>query len=726
MSCDAGNENCPQEQGEFGHSEIDNQCNNSGEDLNDSLQQNVDSGIDKPRTSGTETGGVANPGADENVHDEPVLVVTPEWQRRSWLLEVSQSAEDNPESVMSINSDNESDGGSWTLEDGPDGQLKSYELQIRNMTSINEALKARARKAEKELSDNEKAFKQQLFDANMDHAESLQAHQDQWDMERAATLKSRQELLRDRNHLAARYHTACVEIKDQTKKINDLDAQLSEYAEVFNQAKAPDGSICTHKQRQETVEGLNRDAEALKEFYRNQIKTLENRVAKKTARLEQGAKEFQDLQQKIQTLGTELSNEQQKCRDVELKLELETKSRMEMDETSKNFEARFREAQTAIEHRDKKIQQIDDTCKSLKAHLDGARQSYAAAMGTARDLDQAHEKLSDKNRKLVKQHRHAIERIVKEHHTVCDSFADKEDALVVEIVILKETMLSMINSCSCDGIQQRAAANIMQEDILDPHASKTALICDKKVTDSQLPGATPRKKVGNWASEALTAIEGAQTEVNKNRLYKGKGIADDIAENRSREAAKTFAAPPGSEFSEMQATFRKGMTEAEMHQGVKIKPTPKAVHLDQQPAQPSRPKLTINTACLDKPQSPKPKLAPNTARSNGQQPPKPKLAPDVVFSDGRPPKPSASSPALAPAPAKARPGNRSKENPPASASCQSTRSFSLRCDTFCGPQKQSAPANITDKVLVSKPGVERSHPIPTAKEQKPAAQDSQK
>lgn len=167
-----------------------------GEGLNDSLRQHVDSELGTP---------FINPGADENVYGEPVLVVTPEWQRRSWLLEVSQTAEDNPESVISVNSDNESDGGSWTFEDGPDANLKSYELQIQNMTTVSEALKARARKAEMKLSDNDDAFKKQLRGVCFEHAESLQAQQDQWDIERAETLNIKQ----DHDRLTVQYRTAC-------------------------------------------------------------------------------------------------------------------------------------------------------------------------------------------------------------------------------------------------------------------------------------------------------------------------------------------------------------------------------------------------------------------------------------------------------------------------------------------------------------------------------------
>ncbi|KFY20054.1 hypothetical protein V491_04024 [Pseudogymnoascus sp. VKM F-3775] len=115
MSCGGGNENCSEVVRKFDHSGVGNQCSNLGEEQNRSLQQIVhnDTG-DPPRKKfgiDVETTGVINPGGDKNVYEEPILVVTPEWQRQRWLLEVSQSAEDNPESVMSVNSEIKSDGG---------------------------------------------------------------------------------------------------------------------------------------------------------------------------------------------------------------------------------------------------------------------------------------------------------------------------------------------------------------------------------------------------------------------------------------------------------------------------------------------------------------------------------------------------------------------------------------------------------------------------------------
>lgn len=732
MSCEAGNESCAQESPGFGHSEVGDQCNNL---VNNSQQQIVGGDIGRPLGKGlgcdVETTGVINPGPDKNVYEDPVLVVTPEWQRRSWLLEVSQSAEDNPESVMSVNSENESDGGSWTFEDGPEGNLKAYELQIRNMTSISEALKAKARKAEKELSDNDKAFKKQLDDANYTHAESMQAQQDQWDIERAEAQKSRKGLLRDYDHLTVRYRAACVQIKDQIEKINDLDAKLSECVGVLNQAKAPDGSIHTHKQRQKIVEDLRRDAEALEEFYKNRIKTLQHQVARKVARLDKSANESRDLQHKLQTLGTELSNEQQKYRDVEARLKLERKSHVDTEETSKrNFESRVREAQTTVEHRDEQIQQMDNIIRSLQAHLMAAQQSYAAAMGTAENLHRAHEKLSEENRELVAQHHYDMEHIVIDHQSVCDSYSKTEAVLREEIATLKERLGLMGDSCSCDWSQWKATANAMQQEILDLRAdllmAKDTSMRDEKNIDAQLPGKTPKKEVGNWKSEALDALAEAVARVDDRRLDKGKGIADDIAEKRSREAAKSLAGLPGSEFSKLQAMFRKGMAEAEIDQGVKSKPTPVAVHSNQ-PTQPSEPKPTPVAAHSDKPAQPlKPRPTPVAAHSDKPtQPSKPRPASAPAHSAGQPPKPSTIS--KIPTPAKAQPEDQLKETPPVAAQPASSRSFSIHCETSYWTKPQSEHVKVTDEVAVSSADIERSRPIPIpiAEEQKSAAPGNQ-
>ncbi|KFY08591.1 hypothetical protein V492_06093 [Pseudogymnoascus sp. VKM F-4246] len=391
MSCEANSENCRKESQEFGHSEEGDRCDNSDEGPNGNLQQNVDN--DKTLSSDIGATGVIDPCADKHVHEEPVLVVTPEWQRQSWLLEVSQSAEDSPESVTSVNSENESDGGSWTFEDGPDANMKSYELQIQNMTSINEALKARARKAEKEQSERDEAFKRELKNIHFKHAESLQAKQEHHDHELSEKIRAKDELFYNHGRLMGKYHTACEQIKDQTEKIKDLDAKLATHAEVLNQVKAPDGSIFTHKQRQDIVDDLKRDTKAQKEFYRNQIKTLEHQVARKTTRLNKGIEESHELENKLLALTNELSNEQHKCRDVQAKLELETKSHLDVEETAKrNFDSQIQEAQATAENQGKQIQQMDTIIRSLQAHLVATQQSYAAAMGTVQNFHRAQEK----------------------------------------------------------------------------------------------------------------------------------------------------------------------------------------------------------------------------------------------------------------------------------------------------------------------------------------------
>ncbi|KFY20055.1 hypothetical protein V491_04025 [Pseudogymnoascus sp. VKM F-3775] len=128
------------------------------------------------------------------------------------------------------------------------------------MTSISDTLKARARKAEKEQSDKEKAFKKLLDEVHYNHDESLQAQQDQYDAELAELLKFKKELVRDYDRLTVKYHTACAQVEDQNEKINDLDAKLSEYTEVLDHIKAPDGPIYIHNQRQDIVKDLKRDA----------------------------------------------------------------------------------------------------------------------------------------------------------------------------------------------------------------------------------------------------------------------------------------------------------------------------------------------------------------------------------------------------------------------------------------------------------------------------------
>ncbi|KFY26046.1 hypothetical protein V493_04307 [Pseudogymnoascus sp. VKM F-4281 (FW-2241)] len=726
MSSEAGNENCFQESPESNHSEVGDQLNNLNGGLKDGLQQNVDSDNGNPLVKhfgcDIETIGDINPSAEKNVHEEPVLVVTPEWQRRSWLLEVSQSAEDSPESVTSVNSDNKSDGGSWTFEDGPDANLKSYELHIQNLTCINEALKASARAAEKEQSDRDKAFKEQVNDNHFRHAESMQALQDKWDAERREEVRIKNELGREYGHLKKLYNGSCKKIKDQTEIINDLDANLSRYAEVVDQVKAPDGSIYTHKQRQDTVEYLKRDANAQKEFYKNQIKTLENQVARKMARIEKGVNESRDLQNKLESLSTELSDGQEKYRDVEAKLELERKSHVDTVEISKrNLEARARETQTAIECRDNQILHMDSIVKNLQAHLVATQQSYAAAMGTAENLHRAHEKSSEEKRELIKQHHHAIQRFVNEHQSACESHSRNEAALKEEIASLKRRLRLIGDSCSYDSVQQKATDNAMQHEIVYLHAAirkaeDTLVKKKKKDIDTQLPCSTMEKKVNHWKaetlemrvskwkSEVLDALAEADAKSMGRPLDKGKGIADNIAERRSGEAFKDLWELPNSEFSKLQATFRKGMAEAGMGQGTMAKPTSEAVHLGQ--PQPSRPKSTPMAVHSDK----------STQTSQGR----PTSAPGL--SDGQPRKLSTVS--KTPISAIAQPENQFKETPPVVV--QASRSFSIHGDTYWF-KPQSAPVKVVDEVPVSSADIERSRPtpLPIAKEQKETAPANQ-
>ena len=386
----------------------------------------------------------------------------------------------------------------------------------------------------------------------------------------------------------------------------------------------------------------------------------------------------------------------------------------------RNFEARVREAQTTVEHRDEQIQQMDNIIRSLQAHLMAAQQSYAAAMGTAENLHRSHEKLSEENHELVKQHRYDMEHIVIDHQTVCDSHSKTEAVLREEIVTLKKRLSLMGDSCSYDWSQWKATANAMQQEIIDLRAdllmAKDTSMGDKKNIDAQLPGKTPKREVGNWKSEALDALAEAVARVDERRLDKGKEIADDIAENRSREAAKNLAELPGSELSKLQAMFRKGMAEAEIDQVMKTKPTPKALHSDQS-TQPSKPKPALVAEHSNQPTQP--------SKPKPTRPLKPRPASAPAHSDVQPPKPSTIS--KIPTPAKAQPEDQLKETPPIAAQPASSRSFSIHCETSYWTKPQTEPTKVTHEVPVSSADIERSCPIPIpiAKEQKDAGPGNQ-
>ncbi|OBT69283.1 hypothetical protein VE03_01922 [Pseudogymnoascus sp. 23342-1-I1] len=740
MNCGTDNENCAQESPELGHSEVGDQYNHL---VGNSLQKNAGGNIGRPLgkrlSSDVGTTGVINPDADDDVRDKPVLVVTPEWQKQSWKNEVEQAAEDNhPESVVSFNSENESDGGSWTFEDGPDANLKTHQLQIQNMTSINEALKARVRKVERELSDNEMTFKKQLREANFKHAESMQAQQKLLFAEQAAAMMVKQGFYRDHDQLAGQHHEACVQIEYQTGKINALEAELSD---LLNQVKASDGSIYTRKQIQNIIEVIKREAEAPKEFYKNQVKTLEHQLAGKVALLDKGAKESRDLEQK-------LSNEQKNCKDILAMLELERKSHADSEETSlRNFNTRVQEALSTVEHRDRQIQQMDNIIRNLQAHLIAAQQSYAAAMGTAENLHRAHEKLSEENRDLVQQHRHDMEVIDVSHRSACDVYSSNEVVLREEIAMLTKKLSLTENFLNG---RWKATVACMKQEIIDLRADlRTAndtLTSSKKDIDSQLPDRASKKEAGSQSSEGLDALGEAVVSADEGRLDKGKGVADDIAEKRYLEAAENLEEIAGSALSKMQVTFRK-MAEAKIRRDMKTESTPKAMHSDQPsqpseqkpapmpgllggPTQPPKSKSTPMAVHSDKPTQPlksKPASAPAhsdqpTQPSNAKatptathsnkptQPSKPRSASVPRASAGQPPKPS--SVFKVPTPTKSQPGHQFKETPPAAAQPASSRSFSVYHESDFRIKPHSAPVKITDEVPVKSADIERSRPDP--------------
>lgn len=317
-------------------------------------------------------------------------------------------------------------------------------------------------------------------------------------------------------------------------------------------------------------------------------------MARKVARLNKGAEESRNLQHKLQALSTELSDEQQKFRDAEAKLELERKSHVDMEETSKkDFEARAREAQVAIGHRDEQIRHMDDIIRNFQVHLATAQRYYAAAMDTATNFHRAHEKSSEENRQLVRQNRRDMEALINDHNLVCDNHSETEAVLKEEIVMLKTKILSMASSNSYDRSPPwNSSANGMRQNFLSLRAdlaTAKALSVKRDKYIALPPGNPPKERIGGcWAPEALDALAEAQANAMGMRLDKGKGIADDIVEKRSREEAKGLAGRPGSEFSKLQATFRKGMAEVEMDQGTKTKPTSKTVE-SEQPSQPSKP-----------------------------------------------------------------------------------------------------------------------------------------
>lgn len=611
MNSEAGNEDSDQESQDFGHSEVGGQYNNL---IGNSLSKNVDSEIGSPleksHSCDAGTSGVINSDADENVHDQLAFIDTEECHKRKWEEEVFQFAQDSTESVVSFNSEIESDVGSWTIDDGSEANLKLHELQIRDMASVNEALKARTRTVERELSDNEKAFKKQLDDVNFKHAETVKAQQEVLNTERAAALQVRQGFIHDYDYLTGKYNAACAQVEYQTEKRSALEAKLSEYTKVLNQVKAPDGSIYTHKQRQDVIEGLSRDAVELKEFYKNQVKTLEHQVVRKSARLDEGAEESRNLRLKIQALDIELSNEKQKFKKIAAMLELERKSHMDTEETSlRDFQARVRDVLGAIEHRDRQIQQMDNIIRSLQAHLIAAQQSYAAAVGSIENFRRAHEKSSEESCRMVKQHRHDMEVMAVSHQAACDVYSSNEAVLRDEIATLTKRLGLMGDNCSCG--KWNSIATAMKQEISDLRAdprtsndtlTSSTLTCGKKDIDAQLPGRTPKEEVKNRKSGSEILGE-AVASVDKKRLDKGKGIADDIAKKRSREAAKKPSELPDSELSKLQDTFRKGMAKEEINQGKKKKATPQAIHSDH-PTQPFWPKTTPMSRLSGQPTQP--------------------------------------------------------------------------------------------------------------------------
>lgn len=432
-------------------------------------------------------------------------------------------------------------------------------------------------------------------------------------------------------------------------------------------------------------------------------------MARKVARLNEAAEECFDLKDKLQTLSTELANEQQKFQEVQAKLETERKSHADTEETSmRNSQVRIHEAQATIGHRDNQIRHMDSIIRSLQAYVLAAQQSYGAAMGTAQNLHRAHEKPSEEYRELVEQHRQDIERIAKDRKSVCDSHSKNEAVLQEEIASLRERLRLMGDSCTYDWSQWKATVSAMQQEILDLRAANYTLMRDKNDVNVELLGRTREEEIGNRKIEALDALATARAKAYMKSLDKGKGVADDIAENRSREAAKNLEVLPGSEFSKLQATSKEKMNEAEIDQGKKTKPTLKAVHSDQitQPSNPRPTPVCVQSEQLSQPSKPKP--IPKANQHVDFSKSKPASAP--MHSDMQPPKLPA-TPRIA-NPAKAQSENQLKVTPAITPQPTFSRSFSIHCEPPYWMKPRGVPANTFEEIQMSSADIERSRPIP--------------
>ncbi|OAF58900.1 hypothetical protein VC83_06176 [Pseudogymnoascus destructans] len=350
-------------------------------------------------------------------------------------------------------------------------------------------------------------------------------------------------------------------------------------------------------------------------------------------------------------------------------------------------------------------------------------------MDTATNFHRAHEKSSQENRGLIIQHRLDMELLVNDHKAVCDSHSQNEAVLREELATLQKKLSFMEGSCSYDLRQWKASANAMKEEIMGVRADlimaqDASLRRDKKYI-ALLPGYPPKKQAGgSGTSEALDAPTEVQAKAMGMRLDKGKRIAEDIAEKRSREAAKDLAELPGSEFSKLQATFRKGMAEAEMDQGTKTKPTSKSVQSDH-PTQSLKPTPTSKAVHSDQSTQPSmPKSTPVVVHSDKPTQPQqqPKSASAPIPSDGQPPKVPTTS--KIPTPAKKQPEDQAKETPLVEAAPANSERFTIPRDASYWMKSHYAPVTLSGGVPLTSAEVERgcSIPLPVAKEQKPTAQ----
>lgn len=368
----------------------------------------------------------------------PILVVTPETKKNSWLQEVSQAADDSAESVMSADSKYDSDGGSWTLEDGPEAQQRSDALQIEDMRRTIDLLNIRLTNAALESSSADEWHRGEVMGINRQHIENVEYQRKQWGIEHSSLLASKKKLADDHVHLQEQYDQAALQLQRQAQEIQDLDKERAVRSRTLSLMEGPGGRTVTYEERELELERLRGDAAVQRTALKRQIKNLETQMESEKRRYDKVIEQVHELRHHQNSLASNLANE--RSNSLRQKEQLISAQAYAADnfnafsaeqENVRELVTKLSSEKESHEETKKTCQKtVDDMAKSVKSSVE-----YQSKL-LRESFQEAHKRASDDNRARCSQLEEKNTRLIEEHRMICDRYVAKEKALADEIMML--------------------------------------------------------------------------------------------------------------------------------------------------------------------------------------------------------------------------------------------------------------------------------------------------